>query len=209
MRGCQWTGTVGTLDNHIDSCQFALVSCPNKCEEDKGAGVLLHLRKHVDQHLKTKCPKRAYECPHCGDKGTFASITEDHYQVCEKKIVAYPNKRSGCSLSMERGKTKEHVSSDCEYTEVACVYQSLGCRVRMLKKDEATHEYEAREQHIDLSLVNIGILSVKHKLLTATVKLSEEKHKSLAIKLTMLSEKHETLSKKHEMLSKRHETLLE
>ena len=108
-RGCRWTGTVGTLDGHIASCQFALVPCPNKCEEDKGAGELLLIRKHLDEHLKTKCPKRAYECPHCGEEGTFASITEDHGQDCEKKIVACPNKGRGCSLSMEQGKIKDRL----------------------------------------------------------------------------------------------------
>ena len=165
-RGCQWTGTVGTLDDHIASCQFALVPCPNKCEEDKDAGELLLIRKHLDQHLKTVCPKRAYECPHCGEKGTFASITEDHDQVCEKKIVACPNKGSGCSLSMERGETKEHVSSDCEYTEVACVYESLGCGVRMLRKDREKHEKEGREKHVDLSLATVRSLSEQHKTLS-------------------------------------------
>ena len=109
VRGCQWTGTVGTLDDHLASCQFALVPCPNNCEEDKGAGELLLIRKQLDEHLQTKCPRR---CPHCGEKGTFASITEDHDQFCDKKIVACPNKDKGCPLSVERGKTKEHVSSD-------------------------------------------------------------------------------------------------
>ena len=165
-RGCQWTGTVGTLDNHIASCQFALVPCPNKCEEDKGAGELLLIRKHLDQHLKTKCPKRAYECPHCGEKGTFASITEDHDQVCEKKMVACPNKGSGCSLSMERRTTKEHVSSDCEYTEVACVYESLGCGVRMLRKDIVEHQENEDKDHLHLMLkVNVA---------------REEQHKTLS-----------------------------
>ena len=165
-RGCQWTGTVGTLDNHIATCQFALVPCPNKCEEDKGAGELLLLRKHLDQHLKTKCPKRAYVCPHCGEKGAFASITEDHDQVCEKKIVACPNKGSGCSLSMERGKTQEHVSSDCEYTEVACVYESLGCGVRILRREREKHEKEGREKHVDLCLATVRTLSEQHKTLS-------------------------------------------
>ena len=165
-RDCKWTGTVGTLDDHIASCQFALVPCPNKCEEDKGTGELLLIRKHLDQHLKTECPKRAYECPHCREKGTFASITEDHDQVCEKKIVACLNKGSGCSLSMERGKTKEHVSSDCEYTEVACVYESLGCGVRMLRKDIIDHQENDDKVHFQLTLKTVMAHEEKLKKLS-------------------------------------------
>ena len=164
-RGCQWTGTVGTLDSHITSCQFALVPCPNKCGEDKGAGELLLIRKHLDEHIKTKCPKRAYECPHCGEKGTFASITEDHDQVCEKKIIACPNKRSGCSLFREQGKIEEHVCSDCMFAEVACVYKSLGCGVRMLRKDIIEHQEKEDKVHIRLMLMSFSLLKEQHDIL--------------------------------------------
>ena len=206
-RNCQWTGTVSILDDHIASCKFALVPCPNKCEEHKGAGEMLLIRKHLDQHLKTKCPKRSYECPHCGEKGTFASITEEHDQVCEKKMVACSNKGSGCSLSMERGKVKEHVSNDCEYTEVACVYESLGCEVRMLRKDKATHENKAREKHMDLSMVNVKLMSIEQKTLTATVKLSEEKHRALKNSITLKDEQHQTLTEEHIKFSTKNEAL--
>ena len=165
-RGCRWTGTIGTLDNHIATCQFALVPCPNKCEDDKGAGELHLMRKDLDNHLKTKCPKRAYECQHCGEKGTYASITEDHDKVCNKKIVPCPNKGSGCPLSMERGKTKQHVRSVCDYTEVACAYESLGCGVRMLRKDAEKHKREAREKHMDLALDTVSSREEQHKTLS-------------------------------------------
>ena len=183
-RGCQWTGTVGTLDDHIASCQFALVPCPNKC---KGAGELFFIRKHLQEHLQKKCPKRAYKCPHCREKGTFASITRYHDQVCEKKIVACPNKRSGCSLSMKRGKTKEHVSRYCEYTEVACVYESLGCGVRMLRKDRKKHERIASLKHLDLIMTTV-------QNNTVTIKLLSEENKKLSDMVDLLSEQHKTQS---------------
>ena len=165
-RGCRWTGTIGTIDNHIATCQFALVPCPNKCEDDKGAGELQLMRKDLDDHLKTKCLKRAYECQHCGEKGTYDSITEDHEKVCDKKIVPCPNKGSGCPLSMERGKTKQHVRSVCDYTEVACAYESLGCGVRMLRKDAEKHRTEAREKHMDLALDTVTSREEQHKTLS-------------------------------------------
>ena len=165
-RGCRWTGTIGTLYNHIATCQFALVPCPNKCEDDKGARELHLMRKDLDNHLKTKCPKRAYECQHCGEKGTYASITEDHNKVCNKKIVSCPNKGSGCPVSMERGKTKQHVRNVCDYTEVACAYESLGCGVKMLRKDAEKHKREAREKHTDLALDTVSSREEQHKTLS-------------------------------------------
>ena len=89
-RGCQWTGTVGTLDNHTASCQFDLVHCPNKCEEDSTRELLL-IRKDLVEHLATNCRFRAFECPFCMEKGTFAIITEDHDRIF-KKIIDCPNK---------------------------------------------------------------------------------------------------------------------
>ena len=162
-RGCRWTGTIGTLDDHIATCQFALVPCPNKCKDDNGAG---ELRKDLDDHLKTKCPKRAYECQYCGEKGTHGGITEDHDKVCDKKIVPCLNKGSGCPLSMERGKTKQHARSVCDYTEVACAYESLGCGVRMLRKDEEKHKRKAREKHMDLALDTVSSREEQHKTLS-------------------------------------------
>ena len=209
-RGCQWTGTVGTLEDHTASCQFVLVPCPNKCEEDKGAGEFLFIRKHLEEHLKTECPKRAYECQHCGEKGTFASIIEDHDKVCKKKIVACPKKENGCSLSTEQGKVGEHVSIDCGYTEVSCAYESLGCGVKMLRKERATHEKEDKGKHLDLCLATVRLLSERNKTLTEnherlseTVRIQDEKLKILTEQNNTLSEGKAVIFKLTEYASKK------
>ena len=165
-RGCRWTGTIGTLDNHIATCQFALVPCPNKCEDDKGAGQLHFMRKDLDNHLKTKCPNRAYECQYCGEMGTIAGISEEHDKVCDKKIVPCPNKESGCLLSMERGESEQHVRSVCDYTEVACAYESLGCGVRMPRKVIKNHQENDDKVHLHLSLRNACLREDQHKTLS-------------------------------------------
>ena len=164
-RGCRWTGTIGTLDDHKANCQFALVLCP-KCEDDKGAGELHLTRKDLDNHLKTKCPKRAYECQHCGEKGTYATITEDHDKVCNRKIVPCPNNGRGCLLSNERGESEQHVRSFCDYTEVACAYESLGCGVRMLRKDITKHQENDDKVHLHLSLRTLCLREEQHKTLS-------------------------------------------
>ena len=124
------------------------------------------MRKDLDYHLKTKCPKRKYKCQHCGEKGTYASITEDHDKVCDKKIVPCPNKGSGCPSSMAQEQTKQHVRSVYDYTEVACAYENLGCGVRMLRKDAEKHKREAREKHMDLALDTVSSREEQHKTLS-------------------------------------------
>ncbi len=164
-RGCPWTGTIGTLDTHLATCEYLLVTCPNKCEDDKDGGQTQLMRKDLEEHVQSRCLKRPFECPHCGEKGTYASITAEHNKTCEKKIVACPNQGSGCPLPVERGKTKQHVSV-CEFTEVACAYESLGCGVRMMRKDVEKHKREAREKHLDLSLDTVSSREEQHKTLS-------------------------------------------
>ncbi len=106
VRGCPWTGTIGTLDTHLATCGYLLVTCPNKCEDDKNGGQTQLMRKDLEEHVKSRCLERPFECPHCGEKVTYASITVEHDKVCEKKMVACPNKESGCQSSVERGRTK-------------------------------------------------------------------------------------------------------
>ena len=111
-RGCYWEGSVETLDDHVTKCEFTLVSCPNKCEVE--GNDLQLMRNVLDDHLKTKCPNRDYECEDCGEKGTYASITEEHDQMCANKLV--PCLNTECTVTMERGKFMEHI---CMFTEVA------------------------------------------------------------------------------------------
>ncbi len=164
-RGCLWSGTIGTLDTHLAICEYLLVTCPNKCEDDKDGGQTQLMRKDLEEHVQSRCLKRLFECPHCGEKGTYSSITVEHDKVCSNKMVACPNKGSGCLSPVERGKTKQHVSV-CEFTEVACVYESLGCGVRMMRKDVEKHKREAREKHLDLALDTVSSREEQHKTLS-------------------------------------------
>ncbi len=69
--------------------------------------------------------------------------------MCDKKLVHCPNLSIGCQLLVERGKTKQHISV-CEFTEVACAYESLGCGVRMMRKDIEKHEANVRIAHFPM-----------------------------------------------------------
>ena len=160
--GCHWTGTVGTINEHLITCQFTPVSCPNKCGDKTEQFNLI--KKDLEIHLKTKCPNRAYRCQHCGKKGTYTSITNGHDKVCGKKKDPCPN--NGCPLLMERRTIEQHVRSVCDYTEVACPFENLGCGARMQQKYVKEHKNEARERHMDLALETLSLREAQHNTLS-------------------------------------------
>ena len=144
-RGCEWEGTVGTLEEHVAVCQFTPVLCPKQC----GKMVLL-LRKDLDHHINNECRNRDCECEYCGKKGTYANITQIHYALCDEKIVSCPNE--DCTETMKRHMIKDHVKDDCEYTEVSCKYENIGCEVKLKKKDNMRAHEENDEIHFHLAL---------------------------------------------------------
>ena len=164
-RGCHWQGTVGGLDDHGINCGFLLVSCPNRCnivgEE------LLVMKKDLIDHLTTKCLNRLYKCKHCGEKGTYTSITEVHDDICIKKVVPCPN--TNCTLTMERELAKKHVETVCKYTVVACKYAGIGCTVKKLRMDMNQHEKDD-ESHLSVTLE--GMVKLKRTISSQVATLS-------------------------------------
>ena len=149
--GCLWEGTVGTVgtsEDHMTKCDFTLVSCPNKC--NIGTSDLQLTRKTLADHLQTKCPHRQHHCEWCGEKGTYASIMEEHDQVCEKRLTSCPN--SGCAMTMERWRVSEHITNVCRLTEVNCKYHNIGCDVRMVRMCIEQHEEEDDKRHLQVAL---------------------------------------------------------
>ena len=137
-KGCKWKGTVGTLEEHMTTCEFTPVPCPKKCKQNDKIQMIA--RKDLGKHLKEKCVNRDYKCKHCKKKDTYINITDIHDYICEKKIILCPN--SDCFKSMEQGKMAKHVENDCEYTVVPCKYESIGCHKKLKRKDMGAHEQD-------------------------------------------------------------------
>ena len=147
-RKCEWEGTVGTLEKHMATCQFTLLPCPKECKDDNGE-TSLFMRKDLDDHLEKDCPNRDYECQYCGEKGTYAEITEVH-KTCVKKIIPCCN--AECKETVPRGEVDKHVESECEHTVIACKYESIGCGVKRKRRDMAAHEQDNKQLHLDMAM---------------------------------------------------------
>ena len=143
VRGCSWKGTVGTVQDHMAKCNFALVPCPNGCRNE------CLLRKDLPVHLSDLCPERKYQCQDCGLKDKYRVITGPHEDECEKKMVSCVNKQ--CDSVLERGCVQEHVRLSCNYTEVSCKYAYIGCCKKKIRKEMKAHEKDDKH-HLPLIL---------------------------------------------------------
>lgn len=153
--GCDWKGTVGTLEDHVEQCGYAFISCPNDCKENGKTSLednFQLLKKDLEHHLSHVCPERKYSCAYCGMIETYKFITESHDEKCEKKIVDCINQ--GCSVRIERGQIEFHARESCDYTEVYCKYASIGCEEKRLRMKMKPHE-EDSDTHLIMALDKI------------------------------------------------------
>ncbi len=148
-RKCEWEGTVGTLIEHMATCPFSLLHCPNECKDDNGL-VNHFMRKYMNEHLNKTCPNRDYECQYCGEEGTYAEITEIHDKTCAKKILSCPNDQ--CTQTLERQKVDEHLRSECDYTVIPCKYEMIGCGMKRKRRDMAEHEEGNKQIHLNMAM---------------------------------------------------------
>lgn len=155
---CEWMGHFDMLEQHMATCGFTKVLCPNECKDDSGTTQLC-MKKYLGSHLEI-CPNRDYKCQYCGKKGTYAIITQIHDEQCEKKIIPCPN--TECTSTTQRGDVQKHLET-CRFTEVTCKYQGLGCAVKMARKNMPTHEVESNK-HLQMALDEI--ITVKPKVTT-------------------------------------------
>jgi TNF receptor-associated factor 4 len=154
-RGCEWVGTVGTLEQHVvASCRFTPVPCPNKCKNSNDR-VHKFTRKDLELHLKIDCPNREHACQFCGEKGKYAVIMNAHVKACIKKKTTCTN--AGCTVTMQRQQVPGHVHTECPQTVISCQYKSIGCTSQLKRKDMPAHERDTK-LHLHMALDVISLL---------------------------------------------------
>ena len=144
--GCVWEGELRSLHIHDRVCTLSRVDCPNKCSE-------VVLRKDLQYHIDSSCPRRRYKCPHCHQYGTYRAITSAHILECPEVIVPCPN---GCSTpGITRSQLEAH-NETCPMEEIACPYDDVGCRAWLLRKDMHQHKRHNQQQHLELATQTIA-----------------------------------------------------
>ncbi len=125
-------GDLGSLDAHLQSCDYALLLCTNECKIDSK-----FLRKDLEDHLTNDCPRRQYKCPYCQETGEHEEKTTTHLDTYPKVKVPCPNPQ--CPVGKVRNQLDRHRST-CKYELISCKYAKVGCEERHPRKDVRKHE---------------------------------------------------------------------
>ena len=185
VRGCEWVGKLGGLDDHLNSdpqtkrqlegCQFAVIEC-TYCKE----GIR---RDMIMAHQLERCPQRPYTCEYCSEyNSTFADVAHSHWLECKCFPLPCPN---NCTLSgsgIKRRNLAHHVEEECSLAEVQCEFRHVGCEVTLSRRDMANHMKEKLTSHISL-------LAAENHYLSKQVMEREEQICSLSRRNTELEEK--------------------
>ena len=123
-RGCKWLGTLGSCENHLDTCCYVREMCKLKC------GVVLR-RDELEIHMKDKCPKRKVKCIHC-NKDFKSCKLDGHFVKCLKMEVSCVL----CGTNITREDISEHLKFDCGMVQTTC---ELGCGVELTRYELKIH----------------------------------------------------------------------
>ena len=144
-----------SLDDHLTTCEYALLYCPNECIENKKE--IRVLRCNLHHHLKNKCPNRQYQCPHCKTTGRYRFITTIHLDICKELKFTCPN--TECEVLVTHSDQSDH-RSKCQFEKVSCKYAGIGCKNEPLRKNLEQHE-DNDEFHLHLAIEAVNALQKK------------------------------------------------
>ena len=136
-KGCKWQGEINNINNHLYGCLFGEVKCSNEC------GKMIQ-RRYLASHVETECPRRKVNCQYCHDTGEHQFIEGQHKEECPKLPLPCPNKCEVGSVSRE---DMEAHRKECPLEMIQCEYYSVGCEVRMARKDMEEHKKKNMEEH--------------------------------------------------------------
>ena len=154
-KGCEWQGELNDINNHLgnsDSCQFEEVKCSNEC------GKMIQ-RQYLTSHVETECPRRKVNCQYCHDTGEHQFIEGQHKEECPKLPLPCPNKCEAGSVPRE---DMEAHRKACPLEMIQCEYYSVGCEVKVARKDKEKHENEQMKEHLMMTKTKLD--DIQHEL---------------------------------------------
>ena len=161
-KGCEWQRELNNINNHLGNsvgCQFEEVKCSNEC------GKMIE-RRYLTSHVETECPRR--KCQYCHDTVEHQFIEGQHKEECPKLPLPCPNK---CEVGSVPREDMETHRKECPFEMIQCEYYSVGCKVRMVRKDQEKHDDEKVKEH--LMMTNHELTDTKAQLAIASKQINQ------------------------------------
>ena len=141
------------MEAHRGICRLEIVKCLNKCGEQ-------FQRQSLITHMETECSNRTAECIHCHALGPHSQIKGVHHgKLCPKLPLPCPNM---CEVGSVPREDMEAHRKECPLEMIQCEYYSVGCEVRIARKDQEQHENEKMKEHLMMTKENA--FQAKHQL---------------------------------------------
>ncbi len=132
------------------------VYCSHKKSKCKWTGELGDLKQHT-----TFCPKRPWKCLYCSFQSTHSKAITDHTLQCDYQPVPCPNH---CEIgTVPRCHVEKHLLT-CPLQLVDCEFASVGCDLRVPRKDLAGPMTENAQHHlVTATLLNVRLTKDLHQ----------------------------------------------
>ena len=171
-RGCDWLGTLGQLDAHLDpdqdNCQHVDIKCPLNCLQTI-------FKNKLKQHMSMECVKRDSVCQYCHFKATYEVMVDTHWPVCIYFPLQCPN---FCGVTCERDDMEDHMRMCC-LEEVECEFSGVGCDGQYRREDQEEHTRQNNQKHLAMTATTSVKMNQKlqQKVLEQEEKLQEQEEK--------------------------------
>ena len=137
--GCDWSGEVRDMENHVENCLYRLLQCKD-CKET-------FTKQKLETHFTDECPKRKSKCCVCDEEGTYDYITSEHPKKCPEVEMQCLN--TGCDLIMKRCEMTSHIDV-CPKQIVKCPFSEMGCQFTSERENLSAHTDREMTLHLNL-----------------------------------------------------------
>ena len=182
-KGCEWEGELCNIDSHLENvngCLFKGINCPNNCGE-------LIERQFLTNHVRNECPRYKVNCQYCHDTGEHQFIEGQHKEECPRLPLPCPNK---CEVGSVPREDMEAHRKECPLEMIQCEFYSVGCEVRMARKDLEVHRKEKMEDHLIMGTHKLSAINdIYHELTSVKEELSNTKNELAGTKTELAGTK--------------------
>ncbi|XP_047136080.1 TNF receptor-associated factor 5 isoform X2 [Hydra vulgaris] len=146
-RNCEWTGELGFIEEHVKSCPYENIVCPNELCQD------LFPRGTLSQHLEQRCKFRSVFCQFCSEKYIHKDV-KSHLKHCKKFPMECVNKCE--KKDIPREKMASHLE-ECPFSIALCPFSEIGCEFSGKKDVLENHVTLAVNDHLSLAMTKLLI----------------------------------------------------